>query len=69
LLRVMQFAGTEPQIPRPIKWKLIKDKPTVAVQLRQWAELPALKRILVSHGEIIERDAPAVLRKLAASLG
>ena len=67
-LRLMRFAGDVPQIPHPVKWKLIKDKGLVTAELRRWAEMPALKRILVSHGEIIANDAPGTLRKLAASL-
>ena len=37
-------------------------------QLLQWAELPALKRIIVSHGTTIEEHPAQALRDLAASL-
>ena len=67
-LRLMRFAGNEPHIPLPIRVMLISDKAAVAAQLRQWAELPSLKRILASHGAVIENDPPEALRKLAASL-
>jgi hypothetical protein len=69
LLRLLGFAGDEPHIPVPVKLVMLKDKAAFAAQLRRWAQLPSLKRILVSHGTTIDKDAPAALRKLAASLG
>ena len=68
LLRLMNFAGDEPHIPGPIMAAIVRDKAELSAQLLRWADLPNLKRILVSHGEPIEADAPGVLRKLAASL-
>jgi hypothetical protein len=67
-LRMMQFAGDEPRIPRPVKWKLVKDRPALRAQFLQWAALPNLKRILVSHGEPIEDDPAEALRDFAQSL-
>lgn len=66
-LRAMAFAGSEPRIPRPIRWLLIKDKAALRAQLETWAALP-VARILVSHGAPIVDDARGVLRKLAATL-
>ncbi|MEO6377740.1 MAG: hypothetical protein ABIO37_06920 [Caulobacteraceae bacterium] len=68
LLRLMNFAGDEPHIPGPIQAAIVRDKAELGAQLLRWADLPGLKRILVSHGSIIDEDAPGVLRKLAASL-
>jgi hypothetical protein len=68
LLRMMGFAGNKPHVPFPVKVAMIHDKAALAVQLRRWAELPALKRILVSHGSAIEDDPRGALRKLAVSL-
>lgn len=67
-LRMMKFAGDEPHIPRPVKWKLVSNKSELREQLLKWAALPRLKRILVSHGSIIDGNPGAVLRNLAASL-
>jgi len=69
LLGLMGFAGKEPHIPLPVKLTMLKDKGAFAAQLRRWAELPSLRRILVSHGVTIDENVPAALRKLAASLG
>ena len=68
LLRVMGFAGDEAQVPAPVKLLLGKHKSEVAGQFRQWAGRADLRRIMVSHGESIERDAAATLLRLAASL-
>jgi hypothetical protein len=68
LLRLMGFAGDKPRVPLVIKVAMIHDKTALAVQLRRWAELPALKRILVSHGSAIEDDPRGALRDLAVSL-
>jgi hypothetical protein len=68
LWRVMGFAGDAPQIPLPEKLTILDDKAALAAQLRNWANDPALKRILVSHGDPIETDPAGALRALAAAL-
>ena len=37
-------------------------------QFRDWAEIPNLKRIIVSHGDPIEHDPAGVLNELAETL-
>jgi hypothetical protein len=64
----MHFAGTKPQIPKPVKKTMIRDKNALRGQLLQWAEIESLKRILVSHGLPIEEDPRQTLRELARSL-
>src|SRR5258706_13740623 len=68
LLRMMGFAGDKPRVPFPVKLAMIHDKAALAAQLRRWADLPALKRILVSHGSAIEDDPRSAVRELAGSL-
>lgn len=68
LLRMMGFAGDDPHVPAPVKILLGKHKSEVARHFRRWAEREDLRRIVVSHGDIIERDPRGVLRTLAASL-
>ena len=68
LLRMMGFAGDKPRVPFPIKVAMIGNKAALAAQLRRWADLPSLKRILVSHGSTIEDDPRGALRELAVSL-
>jgi hypothetical protein len=67
-LGLMRFADTEAQIPRPVKWTIVKDVTALRNQLLQWAEIASLKRILVSHGEPIEGNPQQTLRKLAGTL-
>jgi hypothetical protein len=68
LLKVMGFAGDEPHVPAPVKLMLGKHKSQVAQLFRRWAEREDLRRIIVSHGDLIEVDPRGALRKLAASL-
>jgi len=68
LLRLMKFAGDEPHIPGPVQRKLVEDKAALVGQLMAWSHLPSLRRIVVSHGDVIEDDPPEALRRLAASL-
>jgi hypothetical protein len=68
LFRVAGFTGPEPKIPSLVVRKAIRDKPALAAQLVAWSALEGLKRIIVSHGEIITKDPPQVLRGLASSL-
>jgi hypothetical protein len=68
VLSLMKFAGDKPHVPRPVKWKLIKDRAALAAQFTRWAAIPDLNRILVSHGSAINRDTGGVLRRLAEEL-
>ena len=68
LFRLAGFTGDTPKIPTFVALKSIKDKPALAAQLRAWAELPGLNRVIISHGEIVSHDAPRLLGQLAKSL-
>jgi len=68
LFRLAGFTGDAPKIPAFVALKSIKDKPALAAQLRSWAELDRLNRVIVSHGEIVSGDAPGLLRQLAQAL-
>ena len=67
VLRFMRFAGDAPHVPLPVALTL-KDTQGLGAQLLTWAELPGLKRIIVSHEEPIEADVRARVIELAASL-
>jgi hypothetical protein len=67
-LRMMKFAGDEPHIPSPVRWKLVRSKAQLREQLVEWAAIPGLKQILVSHGAIIDQHPSDVLHNLANSL-
>jgi len=67
-LRATKFAGDEPQIPGPVKWMMIDDPTALRAQFQQWADLPTLKLVLVSHGDPIDDEPAEALRELAHSL-
>jgi len=69
MLKLMGFAGDEPHVPITIKMILIENKKALASQLLRWAGIPTLRRIIVSHGEIITDNPRGVLRGLAVKLG
>jgi len=68
LLRMMEFAGDAPHIPKPVKLKMVADKVALRAQLTQWAELESLNRVLLSHGDTIEERPSQALLELASSL-
>lgn len=68
MARLFGFGVHGPRIPRPVASKLVVDKPALARQLRDWAALPDLRRIIVSHGEPITRKPAAVLERIADGL-
>ena len=47
---------------------IVKSKEQLGDQLMQWAAIADLRRIVVSHGEIIDREPRQVLRELASAL-
>jgi hypothetical protein len=47
---------------------MIESKAALRGQLLRWADAPGLERILVAHGDAIEKDPRGALRTLAASL-
>lgn len=68
MLRLMGFAGDEPNIPGVRRLALVKDGHALADQLQAWSEIDDLHCILVSHGEPIVDDPRGELRRLADSL-
>jgi hypothetical protein len=67
IFRMLRLTGPKPRIANVVRLK-IKDKRAFRDQLEAWAALKNLNRIVVSHGDIVERDPPGVLRELAHTL-
>lgn len=67
MARLFDYGVDEPAIPRTIR-RFIKDQGALAAQLRAWADLPDLKRIIVSHVDPITEAPADVLRRLAGEL-
>lgn len=68
LFKAIGMTGDQPHIPAPIRMREVKDKAAVATQLDHWAQLPRLKRVIISHGEIITEAPSGVLSRVAGEL-
>ena len=67
MARLFGFGVRHPQIPRVVKRAMVKDRNVLARQLRRWASLPNLSRLIPSHGDIID-DPRLVLERIADEL-
>jgi hypothetical protein len=54
-------------VPLPPRLILVKDKPGLKTLLQQLAATPSLKRVIVSHGDMLESGAAEGLRQAVAS--
>jgi hypothetical protein len=67
MARLFGFGVKRPRMAREVKWLFVKDRKKLAAQLREWAAMPDLVRIIPSHGEIIDRPREP-LERVAESL-
>ena len=67
MARLFGFGVHGARMAREVKWLFVKDKKELAAQMREWAAIPDLVRIIPSHGEIIDQPA-AALNRVAESL-
>jgi hypothetical protein len=68
MARLFGFGARRPAVPRPVRAKLVGDPSQLAAQLEEWAAIPGLRRIIPSHGEIIDGQPAAELRRIANAL-
>jgi hypothetical protein len=68
VLRWLMGSTGGPKVTRLGRWVLVGDKRAFADDLRALAATPGLRRVIVSHHETIDQDAPGVLRAIAATL-
>lgn len=68
LMRVVGFTGPKPRLPWPVQKRVGRDLGAVAALMQRLADVDGLKRIIPTHGAVIESDAPGVLRAVAATL-
>ncbi len=68
LLHMLGFGSAAPQIPTAAKIMMLENKAELRQQLLAWAGNASLRRILMSHGDMIERDPAGALRELAETL-
>jgi hypothetical protein len=65
--RLMGSSGG-PKVTRFCRLMMVKDRRALRDHFERLASLPDLKRIIVSHHEMIRSDAPGVLERVAATL-
>jgi hypothetical protein len=68
IFKALGMTGDEAHVPAPIRIREVVDQEALGGALRQWAELPHLERLIVSHGQIVGAEAPEVLRRVAGEL-
>lgn len=68
VLRRVTGSTGGPRVSRIMRALVISDKTAFRAHLERLADLPELKRIIVSHHETIEQDPAGTLRAVAATL-
>lgn len=68
LFKAIGMTGDEPHVPPVVAMRQIKDKDALRAQLEHWSHLPNLRRVIISHGDIIEKDPAQVLGRIAEDL-
>ena len=68
ILRRVTASSGGPTISRISRWLVVADKAAFRAHLERLADLPDLKRIVVSHYETITEDPSGTLSRVAATL-
>lgn len=68
VLRWITASTGGPRVSRIARWFIARNKPALRGHLERLAATPGLRRIVVSHHEVIDRDPARVLRDVAATL-
>ena len=68
MARLFGFGVNGPQMAREVRWLFVKDRAALAAQLRRWAQIEDLRRLIVSHGDIIGDQPRETLRDIALTL-
>lgn len=66
MARVLGFGMKRPRTSTPVRLMFVKDGAALARQFRGWAALPDLRRIVVSHGDVIDQAPGEALLRAAA---
>ena len=66
MARLLGFGVKRPRTSRPVRLMFVKDPAALARQFRAWAAIPQLRRIIVSHGDIIDQAPREALIQAAA---
>jgi len=62
MARLLGFGVDHPRVPRIGKRLFLKDTAAMAAAFRDWAKMPNLRQIVVSHGDVIKSPVEALER-------
>lgn len=68
MARLLGFGVKRAKIPWLSKRMFVEDSKALAAAFSKWADDPALARVVVSHGDVIEQAPRDVLRRVATDL-
>jgi hypothetical protein len=68
VFKAIGLTGDEPHIAPPVRMCQVTNKDALRAQLERWSHLPNLRRVIISHGDIIANDAARVLSRIANDL-
>jgi hypothetical protein len=66
MARLLGFGVARPRTSIPVRYMFVQDARKVSEQFRAWAALPNLRRVIVSHGDVIDRNPREALERAAA---
>lgn len=66
VMGVMLAPTGQPAVPRIFRWFFVKDKPKFRSEIEQLAATPGLKRVIVSHGQMLLNPAEEMRTALTA---
>lgn len=66
MARLMGFGVDRPRTSRPVRKMYVSDPRQLAAQFREWAAIADLRRVIVSHGDVIDVAPAAALMRAAA---
>jgi hypothetical protein len=68
MARLLGFGTKHPRVSRTARSMLVKNPGALASKFQSWAEEPNLRRIIVSHGDVITDAAPQALGHAARQI-
>jgi hypothetical protein len=56
MARLFGFGVKRPRVSRLVRKSYVSDPKAIAQQFRDWAQIPNLKRVIVSHVDVLDRE-------------
>lgn len=66
MARLLGFGVDRPRTSRPVRRMFVSDPARLAEQFRSWAGIQDLRRVIVSHGDVIDGRPAFALERVAA---